>query len=436
MSVDSAQAQEARPSATTSPLSERRVYILGGAQSDFARKISREGLEISDLFSETLARGFEETGLDPREVETCHVGNFAAELFCGQGHLGGLFAQAEPLLSGRPAMRHEAACASGSMALLAATAELEAGRYDLACVLGIEVMRNHSGADAAKFLGAAAWTGHELTHTPWVWPALFAEVMELYRERYGLDERHLSMISAQNFESARRNPHAQTRQWTLTPDYFERSDAKNPIVEGRLRKQDCSQLTDGAAVVFLATRDRAARYAAERGLSLEDIPYIQGWGHRVSPLSFQAKLTPPDPHEYLFPEVRACFLDAYHRAGISGPGELDGFETHDCFSITQYMAIEHCGLTGPGEAHRAIDAGWTAREGRLPVNPSGGLIGLGHPVGATGVRMLLDASLQVSGRAGDCQVEGARRWLTYNVGGSTTTSAVFIVGRESENPRR
>lgn len=409
--------------------STQRIYILGGAQSDFSRKVAREGLELFDLFSETLAQGLTSAQLDPSEVDTCHVGNFAAELFCGQGHLGGFFAQAQPALTGTPAMRHEAACASGSMAVLAATAELEAGRYDLACVMGIEMMRNHSGAEAARHLGAAAWAGHELTHTPWVWPALFAEVMELYRERHGLDERHLSMISAQNFENARRNPYAQTRGWTLTPEHFERTDELNPRIEGNLRKQDCSQITDGAAVIFLATEARAVRYARERGISVDDLAYIQGWGHRVSPLRFADKLTPHQPDQYLFPEVRQCFVDAYQRAGIRGPEDLDGFDTHDCFSITQYMAIEHCGLTPPGQAHLAIDAGWTSPRGSLPVNPTGGLIGLGHPVGATGVRMLLDASRQVQGLAGDCQVEGAKRWLTYNVGGSTTTSAVFIVGR-------
>ena len=411
-------------------IDQQRIYILGGAQSDFTRKITRENLDIFDLFSETLAAGFESAHLDPSEVDTCHVGNFAAELFCGQGHLGGFFAQAQPDLRGRPAMRHEAACASGSMALLAATAELEAGRYDLACVLGIEVMRNHRGADAAKFLGSAAWAGHELTHTPWVWPALFAEVMELYRDRYGLDERHLSQISAQNFANARLNPDAQTRDWVLTPAHFERGGEANPLIEGRLRKQDCSQLTDGAAVVFLATAERAERYATQRGLKLSNLPYIQGWGHRVTSISFEDKLTPPRADQYLFPEVRACFTDAYRRAGINGPEELDGLETHDCFSITQYMAIEHCGLTPLGQAHIALDQDWTTLTGRFPVNPSGGLIGLGHPVGATGVRMLHDAARQVSGTAGACQVDGARRWLTYNVGGSTTTSAAFIVGRD------
>lgn len=412
----------------------KKIYILGGSQSDFSRKLNREGKEISDLFKEVLLAGLEATLLDPQEIETCHVGNFAAELFCGQGHLGGFFAQSEPALIGLPAMRHEAACASGSMAILSATAELEAERYGLACVLGIEVMRNQTGEEAARHLGAAAWAGHEFTATPWVWPSVFAEMMALYDKRYGLDESYLSAISQQNFEHAKLNPNSQTRSWTFTDLHFARGGELNPIIAGRLRRQDCSQITDGAAVLFLATEERAKRYAQRRGQSLSDLPYIEGWGHRVTQLGFEEKLIASEgaPHSHLFPEVHQCFQDAYRRAGISGVHEIDGLETHDCFSITQYMAIDHCGLTQPGRSHLAIEEGWTQLGGRFPINPSGGLIGLGHPVGATGVRMLLDAAKQVRGTAGAYQSEGARRWMTYNVGGSTTTSAVFIVRRGSE----
>src|SRR6056297_1047041 len=121
------------------------VYILGGAQTDFARNFSREGLGIDAMMAEVLEAGLARTGLDHRQIETVHVGNFAAELFCGQGQLGGIVASLHPDLSGVPTQRHEAACASGSMALLSAAAEIEAGRYGLACVLGVECMRNVPG---------------------------------------------------------------------------------------------------------------------------------------------------------------------------------------------------------------------------------------------------------------------------------------------------
>ena len=131
---------------------------------------------------------------------------------------------------------------------------------------------------------------------------------------------------------------------------------------------------------------------------------------------------------YVLPSTRGAITDAYARAGIVGPEDLDAIETHDCFSITEYMAIEHFGLTAPGEAWQAVESGRIAMDGDLPINPSGGLIGQGHPVGATGVRMLLDAACQTTGQAGDMQVAGAKTIATYNVGGSGTTNVSFIVG--------
>jgi acetyl-CoA C-acetyltransferase len=135
-----------------------------------------------------------------------------------------------------------------------------------------------------------------------------------------------------------------------------------------------------------------------------------------------------DRGEYVLPHVRRAITDAYGRAGVEGPRGVDVVECHDCFTITAYMAIDHFGLTKPGESWRAIEEGDVWRGGKLPLNPSGGLIGGGHPVGATGVRMLLDAAKQVTGAAGDYQIDGARTAATLNIGGSATTSACFVVG--------
>ncbi|MBZ0239004.1 MAG: thiolase domain-containing protein, partial [Deltaproteobacteria bacterium] len=133
----------------------------------------------------------------------------------------------------------------------------------------------------------------------------------------------------------------------------------------------------------------------------------------------------------LGPEGIRELTDAYRRAGVAGPDALDGAEVHDCFTITEYVALDHLGLTPPGESWRAIEDGTIAPGGRFPVNPSGGLIGQGHPVGASGVRMILDAARQVEGAAGDYQVPGARRFATLNIGGSATTACAFVVARGS-----
>jgi len=407
------------------------VFVLGGLQTDFARNWAREGLEIADAMRETVLGGLEQVRLAPRDVEVAHVGNFAAELFCNQGHLGGLFAAVHPDFAGVPASRHEGACASGSLALLAAMADLEAGRYGLAAVVGIEQMRNVPGEQAAQYIGGPAmWSGHECRDVRFPWPHVFSRLGDEYERRYGLRDEHLARIAEVNFGNARRNPQAQTRRWTFNERSFVADDEANPVIEGRIRKQDCGQITDGAAVVFLASQARAAGYAATHGLSLGQVPRILGWGHRTAPITYEAKVQASAGQPYVFPEVRRAITDAFRRAGVRGVEDLDGIETHDCFTTTEYMAIDHFGITPPGESWRAIESGDIEIGGRIPVNPSGGLIGAGHPVGATGVRMALDCCRQVTGVAGDYQVEGARTFATLNIGGSGTTIVSLVIGTE------
>ena len=404
------------------------VYILGGWQSDFSVNWARQGLSLTDAFAQAVGEGLAAVDLDPEDLETGHVGNFAAELFTGQGQLGGFFGQVHPALDGLPTARHEAACASGSVAILAATAEIEAGRYDLACVVGIEQMRNVPGQTAAEHLGSAAWVGEEFPDARFLWPRAFSDLADEYDRRYGLKYEHLMAIAENNFANGRRNPNAQTRDWRFGPEAFTADDLANPVVEGRTRKQDCGQVTDGTAVVFLASERRARAYAFLRGVPLESLPRIKGWGHRSAPISYARKVEASRDQPYVFPQVRRAIEDARARARITDLSQVHAIEVHDCFTATEYMAIDHLGLTAPGESWKAIEDGSIAMGGRLPVNPSGGLIGAGHPVGATGVRMALDAFKQVTGAAGDCQVEGARTVQTLNIGGSTTTTVSLVVG--------
>ncbi|WP_372765143.1 acetyl-CoA acetyltransferase, partial [Litorivivens sp.] len=239
---------------------------------------------------------------------------------------------------------------------------------------------------------------------------------------------HLSEIARINFSNAKRNPNAQTRSWTFADNSFSQDERDNPVVEGWMRRHDCSQITDGAAVVFLASAKKAKEYADRRGIALDSLPRILGWGHTTAPMLQQTKIESSRNQDYVFPWTRKAITDAYRRAGIAGPEALDAIELHDCFTITEYMAIEHFGITAPGEAWKAVEEGTIAFDGQLPINPSGGLIGQGHPVGATGIRMVLDAWRQTTGNAGDMQVAGAKKIGTYNVGGSATTNVSFVVG--------
>jgi acetyl-CoA C-acetyltransferase len=312
--------------------------------------------------------------------------------------------------------------------VLAAMRDIEAGHYDLACVLGLELMRNVDGRTGADHLGAATFRGREAGDCQFPWPYLFNRILDEYQVRHGIDGAHLKRISEINFGNARDNPYAQSRRWDLPPACFTDDDNLNPVIEGRVRKMDCGQITDGGACVFLASEPAARTWAVRRGLRLEQLARIKGWGHRSAPISLERKLAQSAGQPLLFPHVAQLMRDALGRAGMAQVTELDGLETHDCFSITEYMAIDHIGLTAPGESWKAVEDGRIARGGDFPINPSGGLIGLGHPVGATGVRMLLDCARQVTGRAGACQVEGARNMATFNLGGSTTTCVSFIVG--------
>lgn len=403
------------------------VYILGGHQTDFARNAARAGDGLFELMREAVQGALADAGLDAREIEAGHVGNFVGELFTGQGQLGGMLAAIDPGFEGTPAGRHEAACASGSIAMLAATAEIECGRYDCVLVTGVELERNVPGAVAAQHLGAATWVGQEGENAKYVWPHMFHLVGQEYERRYGLKYEHLARIAEINIGNARRNPLAQTRDWQYTDASFTADDEANPVIEGMIRRQDCGQVTDGAAAVVLASPRFAKAWATRHGVSLDALPCIAGWGHRTSHLKLAPKLQSSAGQAYVFPHVRDAIQGAFRRAGLADVFALDGIETHDCFTTTEYMAIDHFGITAPGESWRAIEDGTIAADGRLPINPSGGLIGLGHPVGATGVRMVLDAARQVTGRAGECQVEGARRFATLNIGGSATTVVSFIV---------
>ncbi|HEY1812829.1 MAG TPA: acetyl-CoA acetyltransferase [Kofleriaceae bacterium] len=391
------------------------TYVLGGVQTDFARHLSREGKELVDLFGELVDGALAAARIAASDVGTIHVGNAFGELFAAQGHLGAMAATARPALWGVPASRHEAACASGSAAILAAMAELAAGMYDVALVVGVEQERNVPGEQAAQHLAAAGWAGHEGDGARYFWPHAFAHIADVYAERHGLERAHLDAISAKAFANAKDNPLAQTRAWS--------GGGPNEIVEGRLHRSDCAQVTDGGAALVLASPRFAEAWAGTRGESLAKLPRIVGWGHRSVGLPLAPKLERSARGGLMFPHVAQVADDARRRASTPLDA-IRAFEVHDCFTITEYLAIEHLGL---GDPKRAIEAGHTQRTGKTPINASGGLIGGGHPVGATGVRMVVDAARQVAGTAGAAQIDGANIVQTLNLGGSTATVVSFIV---------
>jgi acetyl-CoA C-acetyltransferase len=404
------------------------VYVLGGYQTDFARNWTKESKHIIAMLREAVEGGLEATAIEPKDIEVGHVGNFAAELYSMQGHLGAFLVDTDPAFSGLPTSRHEAACASGSIAILAASAEIEAGRYDLSMVVGVEQMKTVEPKRGGDFLGTAAWYEREAQGVEFPFPKLFGRLGDEYDKRFGLKDEHLAHISAVNYSNAKRNPLAQTRSWYMTEEHACANDKFNGTIGGRIKISDCSQVTDGAVALFLASEKAAAAYAKQRGIKLESIPKLLGWGHHTAPIEFSTKVAESRDNAYVLPHTRQAILDAFKRAGVKDCWGVQAIETHDCFTTSEYMAIDHFGLTKPGESWKAIEDGTIELGNKLPINPSGGLIGAGHPVGATGCRQVLDAYKQVTGGAGDYQVDGATRVATLNIGGSGTTSVCFVVG--------
>lgn len=413
-----------------------KVYILGGAQTDFERNWKKEGKGMVAILKEVVADGLENAGLtfdDVRDLNSedrvaCFVGNFIAEKYVDQGHLGAFLTEVDKAFYGVPSARYEAACASSSVAIDAAATKIRADEYDVAIVVGWELMKTVESRVGGDYLGRAAYYEKEGKGIDLPFPKLFGKLADETLKKYPeLDEKRymdaLAKISVINYSNAKRNPLAQTRKWFMSYDQASTRDTEtNPLVGGRLGVSDCSQVTDGAAVVVLCSE----RFMAER--EIEGKPIIKGYGHRTAPMLFEKKMADNEGSEYTLPWTRQACLDAYKRAGLSVE-DIDVFETHDCFTSSEYAAISAFGLTEPGKEYEAVESGLIAFDGDKPINPSGGLIGCGHPVGASGARMLLDLYKQVTGTAGGYQVDSVRNGMMLNIGGSATTNYVFIVGR-------
>jgi len=403
------------------------VYILGGYQTDFARNWAREGKHIAAMMREAYQGGTGGTGIPPEDIDAAFIGNFAGELYCMQAHLNAFFVDFDKCFTGLPTCRFEAACASSAVAALAAIAYIQAGIYDLVCLVGVEQMKTVDAVRGGEFLGTAAWYEKEAAGIEFSFPKLFGKLGDEYDKRYGLDDKYLARISEINYRNAKNNPNAQTRDWFMDFEHANTAGKYNTVIGGRIKVTDCSQVTDGAVCLYLASGRYADRYAKHRAIKLDKIPFISGWGHTTAPIEFARKISDSAQSEYVLPMTRRAILDAYQRAGIKNCWQLDAIETHDCFTTSEYMAIDHFGLTKPGQCWKAIEDGVIQAGGKLPVNPSGGLIGCGHPVGATGSRQLLDAYKQLTAAAGDYQVDGAETVATLNIGGTATTNVCFIV---------
>lgn len=416
---------------------DKKIYVLGGAQTDFERNWSKEGKGVIALLKEVIDDGLKNIGVSYDDISelnkqgkvACFVGNFLAEYYVNQGHLGALLTEVNSAFYGVPSARYEAACASGSVALDAAITKVKAEDYDLVLVIGWELMKTVDSKSCGDFLGRAAFYEDEAAGIEFPFPKLFGKLADETIAKYNLDEKryldNLAKISVTNYANAKRNLNAQTKKWFMNEAQATiRGTETNSMIGGKLGISDCSQVTDGAAFVAIASE----KFVKENCKSNE-FTIVKGWGHRVAPMKFDKKIKESSDDDYILPWTRKAVLDAYRRANMK-VNDIDFFETHDCFTSSEYMAISAFGITEPGHENEAVESGLIGFDGNKPINPSGGLIGCGHPVGASGVRMFLDLYKQVAGKAEGYQLRNADNGMMLNIGGSATTNYVFIVGKE------
>ena len=408
------------------------VYILGAGRTDFKRNLKKEGKALRDLIIEAGQASLKDAKIDPSQIEAAAVGNFNGGQFTKQLHLGAFVPEIDPALHGIPTMHTEAACASGALSVLLGAQWVMGGFHDAVLVVGAEQQKTMSSKDGSDVLGAAAdYHVEQPEYGDFMFPKLFGKIAQIYIEKYGVSADALSWVAYKNYAHARLNPMAQMRDADLTYDAASQVSEKNPSVAPPLKVSDCSQITDGGAALVLVS----GKYLDKMGIDRSKYPRLLGYGATTDYLALEKKDAPT------FSTATKAAEKAFGMANLT-PRDMHGVEVHDCFSITEICAYEILGLAERGKGAELAMSGATALpqvrgehiKGKIgweiPVNAGGGLIGDGHPVGATGVRQVVEAYQQMTEQGGARQIPGCKRFLTFNMGGSLTTAVAMVWARE------
>jgi acetyl-CoA C-acetyltransferase len=370
-------------------------------------RFGRNGASLEDMIVEVAREALGEAGISAAKVDGIWLGHFNAGLV-DDGFASSLALLADPDLRWRPATRLENACASGSAAIRAALDAVAAGRAHVALVIGAEKMTHLPTTEVARCLGRASYQAEEAGLS---FPAVFARFAKAYAERFGDPAEALAEIAVKNHANAMANPLAQMHK-PLSVEFCRTVSEKNPLVADPLKVSDCSLVSDGAAALVLASEEVAARAPwAVRIVALEQV-------NDIMPMSKRDLSVMEGP--------RRAIASALSVAGAT-LDDIDFAEVHDCFTIAELMIYEAMGLAPLGKGARCLDDGTVRPGGALPVNLSGGLKAKGHPVGATGVSMHVLAARQLTGKAADMQVPGARRGLVFNMGGAAVANYCSVL---------
>ena len=382
--------------------------IVGWAHTPFGRL---EQDDIESLIRRVTLEAIADAGLEPKDIDEIYLGHFG-EGFVKERFLSSLPLQASDEMRFTPSTRVENACATGSAALHQGLNSIAAGRAKVVLVVGAEKMTEVRGPEVADILIGSAYLKEEAAVTAG-FAGIFGNMAQTYFDRYGDQSEALARIAAKNHRNGVNNPYAQFRK-DLGYDFCREVSERNPMVAPPLKRSDCSAVSDGAAAVVLMDRDRAR--SARKAIGFRAAEHVNDF----KPMSKRDIIA--------FEGCARAWQQAFAKSGLT-LADLSLVETHDCFTVAELMEYEAMGLTPKGQGARAINEGWTEMDGKLPVNPSGGLKAKGHPIGATGVSMHVLASMQLTGTAGGIQVPNAELVGVFNMGGAAVTHYVSILER-------
>jgi acetyl-CoA C-acetyltransferase len=382
--------------------------IVGVAHTAFG-KLETETVEslVVRVTNEALA----DAGIEAADVDEIVLGHFNAG-FSPQDFTASLVLQADPAFRFKQATRVENACATGSAAVHTGLKSIAAGKR-IVLVVGVEQMTKCTNAEIGTNLLKASYLPEDGT-TPAGFAGVFGKIAGLYFQRYGDQSDALARIAAKNHANGVHNPYAQMRK-DLGFDFCRAESEKNPFVAGPLKRTDCSLVSDGAAAIVLADMETALKLG-KATVAFRGVAHAQDF----LPMSKRDIIA--------FEGGAEAWSRALKEAGLS-LDDLDLVETHDCFTVAELIEYEAMGLTPKGQGARAINEGWTLKDGRLPVNPSGGLKAKGHPIGATGVSMHALCTMQLRNEAGGMQIEDASIAGIFNMGGAAVANYVSILER-------
>jgi|TARA_B110000008_G_scaffold93201_1_gene95558 acetyl-CoA C-acetyltransferase len=364
-----------------------------------------------NMIAEVVEQAINHAEISPKDIDAIYVGTFNNG-FQKQDFHGALPAVSQTDLRYVPAMRVENACATGSAAIHTAMNAIEAKRAKTTLVVGVEKMTDTSSEKVGDILLGASYRPEE-GDTKGGFTGVFATIANAYFQKYGDKSDILAKIAAKNHENGSVNPLAHMQK-NLGFDFCNFVSEKNPYVAEPLRRTDCSMVSDGAAALIIQDFDLAL--SAKRAIAFRARRHVND----ILPLSKREKTE--------FEGARQAWSYALQDAKINLE-DLSFVETHDCFTIAELIEYEAMGLTKLGEGYKAIEEGWVQKNGKLPINPSGGLKSKGHPVGATGVSQHVMSAMQLTGEADDMQVKDANLAGIFNMGGASVANYVSILER-------